>query len=41
VLAGWLLGVATVAAMAAAFSRRGLEAVVEEGVEPEALMHSK
>ncbi|MET0491734.1 MAG: phosphatase PAP2 family protein [Actinoplanes sp.] len=41
VLAGWLLGIAVVAAMAAAFSRRGLEAVVEEGVEPEALMHSK
>jgi membrane-associated phospholipid phosphatase len=41
VLAGWLLGIAVVAAMAAAFSRRGLEAVVEEGVEPGALMHSK
>lgn len=41
VLAGWLLGVAVVAAMAAAFTRRGVGAVVEEGVEPGALMHSK
>ena len=41
VLAGWLLGVAVVAAMAAAFARRGVEAVVEDGVEPGALMHSK
>ena len=35
VVAGWLLGVAVVAATAMAFNRRGLESVVEEGVEPE------
>lgn len=35
VVAGWLLGVAVVAATAIAFNRRGLEYVVEEGIEPE------
>lgn len=34
VVAGWLLGVAVVAATATAFTRRGLDTVVEEGVEP-------
>ena len=35
VVAGWLLGIAVVAATAMAFDRRGVESVVEEGLEPE------
>jgi len=34
VVAGWLLGVAVVVATAMAFDRRGLDSVVEEGLEP-------
>ncbi|BCJ50751.1 hypothetical protein Asp14428_22260 [Actinoplanes sp. NBRC 14428] len=34
VVAGWLLGVAVVAATATAFTRRGLDDVLEAGVEP-------
>ncbi|MEV4639647.1 phosphatase PAP2 family protein [Actinoplanes sp. NPDC049548] len=34
VVAGWLLGVAVVAATATAFTRRRLDRVVEQGVEP-------
>ncbi|MFI7598055.1 phosphatase PAP2 family protein [Actinoplanes sp. NPDC049681] len=35
VVGGWLLGAAVVAATAMAFTRRGLDSVVEKGVEPE------
>jgi undecaprenyl-diphosphatase len=34
VVGGWLLGVMVVAATAVAFTRRGLDSVVERGVEP-------
>ncbi|UQU62893.1 phosphatase PAP2 family protein [Couchioplanes caeruleus] len=34
VVGGWLLGVMVVAATAVAFTRRGLDSVVEQGVEP-------